>query len=102
MKTTWSRGQKHKAGGEMARGRSTLRHSPSSIGESPLADGWNTKTQKNAGYVYYDVWTYSPYYNINTNIIFCIKIKYYKFACVLNNFVGNRLREKLSVLQCSY
>lgn len=80
----------------MARGRSTLRHSPSSIGESPLADGWNTKTQKNAGYVYYDVWTYSLYYNSNTNIL-CTKIYYNTFAYVLDNFIRNKLGEKLSV-----
>jgi len=51
MKIIWLRGPKHKAGGAMARDKSSLRRSLSNIGESPLVDGWNTKTQKNAGYV---------------------------------------------------
>lgn len=55
MKTIWSRGPKRKDGGATARGKSSLKLSPSSIGEGPLADGLNTKTQEKAEYVYYNV-----------------------------------------------
>lgn len=61
MKTIWSRGPKRKGGGATDRDKSSLKLSPSSIGEGPLADGLNTKTQEKAEYVYYNVWTLSIY-----------------------------------------
>lgn len=65
-KTIWSRGPRPKADGATVRDKSSPRRSPSSTGEGPLADGWNTKTQKKAGYVYIIICSgtgHSPHYS---------------------------------------
>jgi hypothetical protein len=51
MKTIWSRGPKPKGDGATARDRSSPRPLPWSTGESPSADGWNTRTQGITKYV---------------------------------------------------